>query len=115
MPAPAPCNFSDPSKYVLHTSVGSGFSETCCLVHSKMKSSRAWVFDSHVWSELYVMSTEFARPLGCSSNFFSAMQYVAYRETCDHYDFVVIEIVPWFSCGEQHHVFDLVEAEDFAD
>jgi hypothetical protein len=28
IPAPAPCSFSEPSKYILHTSVALGLSET---------------------------------------------------------------------------------------
>ena len=51
------------------------------------------------------------------------MEYVAYRETRHHYDFVVIKIVAQFSHGEEHHVqqlldlgiSDLGQPEDFAD
>jgi hypothetical protein len=44
IPAPAPYSFSEPSKYIRHTSVASGLSATWCLVHSDTKSTSAWVF-----------------------------------------------------------------------
>jgi hypothetical protein len=50
------------------------------------------------------MSIKFVHPLGCSSNCFSIVEYVAYWETCDHYDFVAIEIVAQFSRDEEHYV-----------
>jgi hypothetical protein len=41
IPAPAPCSFSEPSKYIRHTSAVSGLSGTCCSVHSDTKSTNA--------------------------------------------------------------------------
>jgi hypothetical protein len=47
-------------------------------------------------SELYVVSSEVTCPLGCSSNCFFVVEYISYWESCDYYDFVVVEIVPEF-------------------
>lgn len=48
------------------------------------------------------MSSEFTRPLGCPPHYFSIAEYVSYREACNHYDFVVVEIVVYLSCSEQY-------------
>jgi hypothetical protein len=48
----------------------------------------------HTRSELYIMSSEFACPLGCSPNDFLVVKYIAYWKSCDYYDFVVVKVVP---------------------
>jgi hypothetical protein len=62
-----------------------------------------------VGSEFYVISSELARPLGCSPHCFSILEYATYWEICNHYDFVVVEIVAQFSSGEEHCVQFLLE------
>jgi hypothetical protein len=80
-------------------------------------------FDHRVGPKLYVVSSEFAHPLGCPPHCFSVAEYVAYREACNHYDFVIVEIVAQLSRGEQYNtqqlldlgISDLRGPEDFTD
>jgi hypothetical protein len=60
--------------------------------------------DYRARSEFYVMSSEFAHPLGCSSHCFSIAEYVFYREACNHYDFVVAKVVAQLSRSEEYGV-----------
>jgi hypothetical protein len=46
------------------------------------------------------MCSEFAFPLGCPPYCLSIAEYISYRETCDHYDFVVVKIVAQLSHSE---------------
>jgi hypothetical protein len=74
-------------------------------------------------SKLYVVSSKFARPLGYPPHCFSVAEYVSYRETCNHYDFVIVKIVTQLSRCEEHciqqlldlRVSDLGGLEDFTD
>jgi hypothetical protein len=73
-----------------------------------MKSTSAWV--------LMVV-------LGGPSYYFSVVEYVAYWETHNHYDLVVVEIVVPFLRGEEHRIQHLLDlgvsdfgwSEDFTD
>jgi hypothetical protein len=39
------------------------------------------------------MSSEFACPLGCSSNNLLIVEYISYWESRDYYDFVVVKVL----------------------
>jgi hypothetical protein len=45
-------------------------------------------FDCHAGPELYVVSSQLARPLGYPSDSFFIVENVPYWKSCDYYDFV---------------------------
>jgi hypothetical protein len=59
-----------------------------------MKVDQCLSFYRCAGSELYIMSSKLARPLGCSPNNFLVVKNIAYRKSCDYYDFVVVKVVP---------------------
>jgi hypothetical protein len=69
------------------------------------------------------MSSEFARPFGCSPYCLPVAKYVPYREPGNYYDFVVVEVVAQLSCSQEHSIQQLLDlgisdlggSEDLAD
>jgi hypothetical protein len=49
--------------------------------------------------ELYVVSSQLARPLGYPPNSFFVVENVSYWKSCDYYDFVVIKVVTELASG----------------
>jgi hypothetical protein len=50
-------------------------------------------FDGNARSELDVMRSQLASPLGYSANGFLVVKNIPYWKTSDYYDFVVIKVV----------------------
>jgi hypothetical protein len=45
------------------------------------------------------LSSKLARPLGYSPNSFLVVNNIAYWESCDYYDFVVVKVVSELASG----------------
>jgi hypothetical protein len=50
------------------------------------------------------VSSKLTCRLGCSSDYFFVVEYISYWETCDYYDFVVVEVVSEFTTSKNNCV-----------